>query len=235
MGATIRHSSPKSAKVRTWVETLLGAIGRATPPFDGHCERCNAANLRGFVLVDGIPMILCGSCQQHLRAEGEMAERSYELQDANHMAGAVLALLVAVVGAIACAIMAAVTGEIFAAVAIVTGLVVGRAYRRGAGRVDASGRLIGAIFTLGSVVLGDLLAITLGMWRGHAAGVPFVRAMMLYENVAVKSPGKLVAPLLFGLLGAWASSRALRRPKLQAEIRPAGNAPQYAQGATRNS
>jgi hypothetical protein len=134
-------SSPKSATVRTWVETLLGAIGRATHPFDGHCERCNAANLRGFVLVDGIPMILC-SCQQHLRAEGEMAERSYELQVANHMAGAVLAPAVAVVGAIAWAIMAAVTGEIYAAVAIVTGLVVGRAYRRGAGRVDASGRLM---------------------------------------------------------------------------------------------
>jgi hypothetical protein len=213
-------SSPRPEQLRTWVEALLAAIGRATQPFDGHCERCNAANVRGFVLVDATPMIMCSACQQHLRTEGDLAERSYEMQDANHLRGTTLGLLAASVGALVWAVLSLVTGKIFAAVAIAIGLGVARAYRRGAGRVDTSGQVIGGALTLGSVVLGDLLLIMLSLSRNPTmGGVSLGRALAIYSSVLEKSPGKLAVPLAFGLLGVWVSTRALRRPKLRADIR----------------
>jgi hypothetical protein len=215
-------STPKPAQVQIWVEALLSAIGRSTQPFDGHCERCNAANVRGFVLVDEVPMIMCSSCQERLRAEGDLAERTYEMKDANHLAGTILGLLAASAGALAWAILSIASGKIFAAIAMAVGLGVARAYRRGAGRIDASGRVIGAALTLGSVVLGDLLSVTYALSRDPTiGGVPFGLAVALYAHVAEKSPGKLAGPLLFGLLGVWISTRTLRRPKLHADIRAA--------------
>jgi len=222
-------ASPKSEQVRKWVETLLGAVGRATQPFDGHCEKCNAANVRGFVLVDSIPTILCGSCQQRLLAEGDLAERSYDLQVANHLGGAILGLFAAFAGALVWAVAEIVTGYIYSGLAMAMGLAVARAYRRGAGRIDRLGRVIGAALTLGSVALGDILIITLGLWRKQTAeGVPFVQAVALYANMAAKAPHKLAPPLLFGLFGVWVSTLALRRPKLKAEIRAAGEDPRKA-------
>ena len=109
------------------------------------------------------------------------------------------------------------------------GLIVARAYRSGAGRVDTPGRVIGAAITLGSVVVGDILAITIILWRDHpAVSLPFAHAIALYAKVATKSPGKLGVPILFGLLGVWMSTLALRRPKLRADIRTAGEDPRKA-------
>jgi hypothetical protein len=223
-------ASPKPAQVRKWVETLLSAVGRATQPFDGHCEKCHAASVRGFVLVDSIPTILCGTCQQRLLAEGDLAERSYDLQTANHLGGSILGLCAAFVGAVVWAAVEVMTGYIYAALAMAMGLAVARAYRRGAGRIDGLGRVIGAALTLGSVVLGDILIITATLLHKHPGeGVPFVRAMELYASVAAKSPYKLAPPLLFGLFGVWVSTVTLRRPKLKADIRAAGEDPRKAQ------
>src|SRR5262249_38515730 len=152
--------SPKPAQIQAWLDSLIAAIARVTPGFDGRCELCSTGSARQFVLVDGLPTMLCATCQQRLTSEGEMADRAYDMKETRHLSGAFLAFLPALVGAVAWAAIAALTNRIFAMAAIGIGALVAWSYRRGADRVDLAGRVIAACMTIVSVVMGEILLMT---------------------------------------------------------------------------
>ncbi len=223
-------SGTKPQMVPAWVDALVGAVRRATRGFDGHCEQCVNGSARQFVLVDGVPMMLCGACQQRMRSEGEMAERAYDMSEAQHFQGAAFASVAATLGAVAWAGFAALTDRIFAAAAIGIGALVAWAYRRGAGRLDGAGRLIGAAFTLASVVLGQVLYYAWQVSRIRpGAGFRPDLGWKVYVASWGRGPGVEVIALLFGLLGAWVASRALQRPRQHHEILEAGQDPRETQ------
>lgn len=215
----IAFAEPKPAEIQSWVDTLCSAIARATPVFEGRCETCGTGSLQQYVLVDGIPMWLCSSCQERLRADGEQADRAYEMSDARHVPGATLALGAAVVGAVGWALVSAPTQRIFSAAAIGIGVLVAFAYRKGAGRVDNAGRLIAAGFTVLSVVLGEVLLFTLAVSASHPdVGFRLDAGWSVYVKAWQTAPGQEAISLLFGLIGAWAATRALVRPRLRHTI-----------------
>ena len=213
---------PKAAQLEGWVDALVAAVARVSPPFDGRCESCGGAGVRSHVLVDGLPTYLCGTCQQRLRSEGDMAERTYDMIEVNYVNGAALAMAGAVVGAVAWAALGALTHRIFAAAAIGIGALVAFAYRRGAGRVDLGGRVIAAFLTLASVVMGEvaLFAWWVGM-SNPEVGVRIEAGWFVYARTWAERPGDEIITLIFGLVGAWVASKALSRPKLGAKIESA--------------
>jgi hypothetical protein len=214
--------TPKPARVQSWVDALVAAVVRGTPVFDGRCESCGTSQVRHHVLVDGAPMLLCPTCQQRTLAEGEMAERAYEMTDANHGAGAALAGLAALVGATGWAAVSALTQREFAAAAIGIGALVAWAYRRGAGRVDGLGRVIGATFTLASVTLGDILLFAYWVARARPEiGFRFDAGLFVYLSAWRERPADQVISLLFAGVGAWVAFKALERPKLRRTIQTA--------------
>ena len=214
--------APGATKLMSWVETLLAAVARATPGFAGRCESCSVTEVKRHVLVDGMPMLLCAGCQQRSIAEGELAERAYEMTEANHGVGAALAGLAALVGATGWAAVSALTQREFAAAAIGIGALVAWAYRRGAGRVDGVGRGLAAAFTLASVTLGDILLFA--GWVAKArpdVGFRLEAGVLVYLSAWSKSPADQVMTLLFAGLGAWVAFKGLVRPKLKHTIEPA--------------
>jgi len=214
--------APRTINLMSWVETLLAAVARATPVFAGRCEGCGVNEVRCHVLVDGMPMLLCTGCQQRTLAEGELAERAYEMTEANHGVGAVLAGLAALVGATGWAAVSAVTQHEFAAAAIGIGALVAWAYRRGAGRVDALGRGVAAGFTLASVTLGDVLLFAGWVARARPdIGFRLDAGLAVYLSAWRERPADQAITLLFAGLGAWVALKALARPKLKRTIEPA--------------
>jgi hypothetical protein len=214
--------TPKSARIQSWVETLVAAVARATPVFQGRCEDCGIAEVRRHVLVDGVPKLLCASCQQRTVTAGEMAERAYEMTDTNHGVGAALAGFAALVGATAWAAVAALTQREFAAAAIGIGALIAWAYRRGAGRVDTIGRGIGAVFTVASVTLGDILLFA--WWLAKARpdiGYRLDGGWFVYLSAWRERPADQVITLLLGCAGAWVAFQVLARPKLTHTIQQA--------------
>jgi len=185
------------------------------------------------VIVDGLPMRMCTDCQQRANAAGELAERAYDMTEANHVVGACLGAFAAIVGATAWAALGALTQREFAAAAIGIGALVAWAYRRGAGRVDATGRVVSAAFTLGSVVLGEILMYA--WWVAKARpdiGYRLEAGVYVYLTSWKTQPGGCVITLLFGALGAWVASKALARPKLRQRIEPAeASAPEQRRAA----
>jgi len=213
---------PKTERVSAWVDALVAAVARATPVFDGRCETCATGVAKRHVLVDGMPMRMCSDCQQRANAAGDMAERTYDMTEANHVVGSGLSAFAAVTGAAAWAAVGALTHREFAAAAIGIGALVAWAYRRGAGRVDAIGRVVSAAFTLGSVVLGEILMYA--WWVAKARpdiGFRIDAGCYVYLTSWKTEPGGCVITLLFGALGAWVASKALERPKLRQRIEPA--------------
>lgn len=216
---SVSFSAPKAAQIASWVDTLVAAIARATPVFDGRCESCGTGVVRWHVLVDDLPAMICASCQQRMRSEGDLADRTYDMIEVQYLGGAARGLVAALAGAVAWAAFVALTERIFAAAAIGIGALVAWAYRQGAGRVDRAGRVIAAGLTLLSVVAGEILLYA--WWVAKAqpqVGFRLDAGAYVYAQAWAKSPGQEIMALLFGLVGAWAASRALQRPKLHAII-----------------
>src|SRR5262245_5371415 len=217
--------SPKPAQIQAWVDALVAAIARVTPGFDGRCELCGTGAARQFVLVDGLPTMMCSNCQQRLASEGEMADRAYDMKEARHLSGAFMAFLAALAGAIAWAGIAALTNRIFAAAAIGIGAMVAWAYRRGADRVDVAGRVIAAFLTVVSVVIGEILLMTWWVAKANPEiGFNPDAGWYVYMKTWQEHPGEEVLPLFLGLVGAWVASQMLQRPKLKATIETANAA-----------
>ena len=217
--------TPRTVTLMSWVETLLAAVGRATPGVAGRCESCGVNEVREHVLVDGLPMLLCAGCQQRTVAEGELAEQAYAMTEANHGVGAALAGLAALVGANGWAAVSALTQREFAAAAIGIGALVAWAYRRGAGRIDAAGRVVAAVFTLVSVTLGDILLFAGWVARARPdIGFRLDAGALVYLSAWRQRPTEQVVTLLFAGVGAWVAFKALERPKLKRTIEPAAPA-----------
>jgi len=214
--------TPSPARIQAWVDALISIVARTTPAFDGRCEGCSVTAVQRHVLVDGLPMLLCAGCQQRTLAEGELAERAYEMTEANHGVGAALAGFAAIVGATGWAAVSALTQREFAAAAIGIGALVAWAYRRGAGRVDGLGRGLGAAFTLASVTLGDLLLFA--GWVAKARpdiGFRLDAGLFVYLSAWRERPADQVITLLFAGVGAWVAFKALERPRLKRTIQAA--------------
>lgn len=221
---TFAFHVPKPAQIQAWVDALVEAIGRATPRFGGDCETCATGRVSGYVVVDEYPMMMCATCQQRLRTEGEMANRAYEMTEARHLNGAALGAIGMVLGAIAWAGIGALTHRMFAVAAIGIGVMVAFGYRFGAGRVDVTGRVIAAALTVGSVVLGEI--VLLAWWiaeRFPNIGFDLDAGWLAYQKTWAVSPAEEAIPLFFGLVGAWVASQALQKPRLAATIQQAGS------------
>jgi hypothetical protein len=216
-------SSPKPARVQAWVDALVDAVARATPVYDGHCETCATGTARRYVLLDGMPAMICSSCQQRLRSEGDMAEQSYDMLEAHHASGTTLGLVAAIVGGAGWAVVGALTGRMFVMAAIGIGALVAWAYRRGAGRVDQAGRVIAVGLTLASVTLGEILLYSWWVAKSSPAiGFDLRAGWLVYLMSWTKNPGENLVTMLFGLVGAWVANKALQRPKLRTTIEEAG-------------
>ena len=215
--------TPNATQLQTWVDALVESLARATPTFSGKCETCGTAQVNQHVVVDGLPMMLCSTCQQKLRLEGEMAERAYEMIEINHVNGLALAFAAAILGAAAWTAVAVLTHRIFAMGAIGIGVLVAFAYKRGAGRVDLLGRVIAALLTLASVMLGQVGFYTWAVQQrfpelGYNLGVGFRAYLYTWAH----RPAEEIVPVFFGLIGAWVATKALEKPQLAHKIESAG-------------
>jgi len=214
-----RFSTPKATQLEEWGAALVTAIARTTSRFDGRCEVCTTGAATRYVLVNEVPMMMCATCQQRLSAEGEMAERTYEMSEARHLPGLALGLVAALVGAVAWAAIEAVTNRIFAAAAIGIGALVAWTYKRGAGRVDAAGRVIAAALTIVSVVLGEIMIYAWMVMKARPEiGFNLEAGWYVYLKMWGDSPGSEAITILFALVGAWVAAKALERPRLRARI-----------------
>ena len=215
--------SPKPEEVRGWVECLLGALKRAGLRHEPLCEDCRQRSVEGYVLVDGVPVRLCTSCQQARSSAGDLAARSYEMKEASYARGLLFAAGGVVAGAAVWAALAVATHRMFALVGIGIGALVAFAYKVGAGKVDVPGRVIAAVLSVVSVALGDVVFVA-WMIANERPDIGFNLAIGLAASIGMHSenPRDAIFALLCGVGGAWMAVSALQKPQFVPKIEQAG-------------
>jgi hypothetical protein len=213
---------PSPDKLKAWVEKLVVALSQTTRPFEGRCEQCGRTLGQRYVMVNGVPVHLCETCQADLVQKGRIAEHDYEQGVANHALGATYATVAAMVGGTVWALLSYSTGRMFALVAIGIAMLVGFAYRLGARKMDIAGQAIGVTLTLAGVLFGDILFYALlVMKRWPQAGFRLDAGWAVFMRLLTNSPGDVLFSLLFGLIGSIYVVRMLGRPKFVPKIEPA--------------
>lgn len=210
---------PSTAEIQEWVDRILQRLPEVIKPFSGSCEQCGTSGVERYALLERVPVYFCSGCQQRLTSEGDMQQRRYEQVEANYLVGALYGMAGSVVGGIAWALLAIASKRIFAAVAIGMAWLVAWAYVKGAKKIDGLGKLIGAVLTMGSVVVGEVIVSAHAV---HAArpDIPFDLGIgwQVVLHVLAKAPGQLAGEVLFGLVGVWYIFRYLEKPRFRPKV-----------------
>jgi hypothetical protein len=216
-------TKPKAEEVARLVEDLRTAIKPVTTPFDGRCEQCASTSTQSLTLLNGMPMFICGTCQDKVRHELNQAAVNYEAITPNYPNGLVLGLGAAAVGGLAWGLVAYGINRIFLYGAILIGYFVAAGVIKGTGKVTRFGQIIIPCLTLASVLFGDAIFYTLiVMKEKHVAFSSRLLNAVVVHLWQIEIQGSGVLSLLFALVGAGYALYAARKPKFQAVFQPLG-------------
>lgn len=160
--AVYKHARPMfrsldSAKIAAEVDALLGAVKTVSPPPAAACRLCGATSGSDPVLVNGVVDRVCPACIERLQHEAKVATERYEALPVNVPLAVLAAAVLATVVAVAWAGLAIATTRMFWLVAIAGGALIGWGTTKAAGRGGLVPQVVGALFTVISVLLGEIL------------------------------------------------------------------------------
>ena len=217
-------SKHKPAEVKALADTLMVAVKTGAQPLAGKCEVCNSASVSEILLFNSVPGLFCAGCQENLRQQAHQAGQAYETMETNFLRGVVFAVAVALACSLAWGLVAYAINRIFLWGALGIGFAVGWAFLKGAGKVDNLGRVLVALLTVASVLLGDVIFFALSIMKETQSPFSFELLRLVLVNlweIETESGGGW-ASILFALGGAAYALYIWRKPKFQALFEPLG-------------
>jgi hypothetical protein len=151
-------SEPADA-VASEFEGLLRAVKRAAAPATASCRLCGSSTSTELILLNGVVDRACPSCIERFQHDVTLSSARYEDRPMHLLLAILVAAILAVVSSIAWAGMAIVTNQMFWVIAIGSGLLIGWGATRAAGKGGRPVQLVAALFTVLSVLLGQVLFI----------------------------------------------------------------------------
>jgi hypothetical protein len=209
--------SPDPVAIAAELGKLVAAVKAVSPPPRATCGSCGTTLTDPPLLVNGMVDRMCPQCIERLQEEGRRAQASYDAQPFNFPFALVVAGVLAVVGAGIWAAVAITTHRMFWALGIGIGVLVGFGTAKAAGKIGLPVQVIGALFTILSVLLGQVFFAAYQFheyakeqsqtvdWRQFALATP---------QALVSMGGDTLFALGGGLLGAYYVLRAIRKPQL---------------------
>ncbi len=203
------------------VDALLRAVKGACPAMPETCRLCGSASGGEPVLINEVVDRVCPACLERIQHEVKRAREAYEGLHFN-LPMAVLAAAVLAVGcALAWAGIAIATNRAFWAVAIGSGLLIGWGTKKAAGKGGRGTQSLVALFTVISVLLGEVLIIAYQFdqyakargstvnWAAFASAVP---------NLLWHMGSDTLFALGGGLIGAYYAARSASKPPLDVKV-----------------
>ena len=212
---------PGADSVADEVDALLHAVQTASPPAPARCRVCGSESGAEPVLLNGVVDRVCPACTERLQHEVRQAMERYDAAPLNLPLAVLTAAVLAVLGAVVWAGLAVATHRVFWFVAIGAGLLIGWGTTMAAGKRALPVQVTAAVFTLVSVLLGELLLVGYHLqqqtqhsgqqvdWAAFAAAAP---------NILWRLGGETAFAVGGGLLGAWYATRMAARPNLEARV-----------------
>jgi hypothetical protein len=215
---------PAAEAVAGEVDALLRAVQTASAPTPARCRLCGSDSGAEPVLLNDVVDRVCLACAERLGHETRQAIERYDATPTNLPLAALAAAGLAVLAAVGWAGVAIATNRVFWLVAIGAGLAIGWGTTRAAGK---GGRLIqgvAALFTVASVLLGELLLVAYHVQQqAQRAGqrVDWTAFATSSPTILWQLGGETLFALGGGLIGAWYATRWAGRPKIEARVEKA--------------
>jgi hypothetical protein len=213
--------SLRADAVAAELEALLRAVKDAAPARPASCRLCRSSTGAEPMLLNGVVDRVCPSCVERLQHEAKITARQYESLPMNMPLAVLVAAILAVVSAAVWAAILIGTNRMYWAIAIGIGAVIGWGTTRAAGKGGLPVQVTGGLFTIASVLLGQVFFIawlankyaesrgTHIDWNAFAAAVPG----LLWESGA-----DTLFSLGGGLLGAFYAIRRAGKPKIEVSV-----------------
>ena len=202
-------------------EALLTAVKLATTPPAAVCRLCGSTSGSTPILLNDVIDRVCPACVERMQHEVKRAMAQYDDQPANLPLATIVAAVLALVTAVGWAAVTVGTQRMFWLVAVGGGLLVGWGTTRAAGRGGRAVQVIGVVFTLIGVLLGEVLVMAYHV-REYAATrqlviswAEFARAV---PHMLWRGGGDTIFALGGGLVGAYYAARKAAKPKLEVKV-----------------
>jgi hypothetical protein len=202
-------------------ETLLRAVKSAAPAPPAGCRQCRSSSGAEPILLDGLVDRVCPSCVERLQHEAKLNAAQYERLPMNLAFAVVVAAILAVLSAGVWAAIALATNRIFWALAIGIGVVIGWGTTRAAGKGGLPVQVTGALFTIVSVLLGQIffMAWLVNQYaESHGTHVDWNEFATEVPELLWESGASTLFALAGGLLGAWYAIGKAGKPKLDVSV-----------------
>ena len=206
-------------------EALLRAVKDAAPAPPAGCRQCRSSNGAEPILLNGVVDRVCPSCIERLQQEAKLNAARYESLPMNMPLAVMVAAILAVVSAGVWAAIAVVTNRIFWGLAIGIGVVIGWGTTRAAGKGGLPVQLTGALFTIVSVLLGQVffMAWLLNQYaESHGTHVDWNEFTTEVPELLWESGASTLFALGGGLLGAWYAIGKASKPNLAVSVERVG-------------
>ena len=216
-------TKPKAEDVANLLNSLREAIKPVASGFDGKCEKCKTTSTPDLILLNGMPMYLCSSCQQQTHMELDQAAMNYEAITPNYPNGIALGIGAALLGGIVWGLVAYGLNRIFLWGAILIGYVISWCVVKGTKKVTLFGQAIIPLLTVASVIFGDALFFMLTVMKERSLPFSqelFVKVLTNLWEIEKESNGAI--SMIFALVGAVAAIYQARKPKFKAVFEPLG-------------
>jgi hypothetical protein len=227
--AVYRHakamfSTPSPEAIAGEVDALVSAVKLAGPPPAAQCRVCGGAGGVDPILVNGLVDRVCPGCVERLQHEAKKAAEEYEKRPLNLPFALVTAAVLAVIGALAWAGLTIATNKMYWLVAIGVGALIGVGTAKAAGKGGLPVQVIGAVFTVASVLLGQVLitAWFVSQTAKKLGGtVDWGKFISNIPDILVEGGSDTVFALAGGLLGAYFAAKAATKPKHEVKVEKA--------------
>ena len=203
------------------VETLLRAVKRVCPVMPETCRLCGSASGAEPILLNEVVDRICPACLERLQHEAKRAREQYESLHFNLPLAVLTAAVLAVVGALVWAGLAAATNRVFWAIAIGSGLLIGWGTSKAAGKCGPATQTLVALFTVLSVLLGEVLVLAYhfdSYAKTHGGTVNWAAFAAAVPRLLWRTGGDTAFALGGGLIGAYYAARRAGRPSLDVKV-----------------
>ncbi|HEY6909160.1 MAG TPA: hypothetical protein VI356_07310 [Myxococcales bacterium] len=196
------------------VRAVLEALKRAVPDNRKVCRECGAAGAEPALLRGKVDRV-CGACAERLEQEAVEVRKAYAARPVNLPLGLVASLVAGAAGAVVYGGAMIATNKMYWVLAILTGVMVGWAAVKGAGKAGVVVQAMAGMVTLASVLAG--LVVFIG-WivnqRVEAAGnhVDWTLFVRRTPQLLWDSGTDTLFSLAGGLLGAFYAIRKAAPP-----------------------
>jgi hypothetical protein len=170
------------------IEGFAQTVAQFVTPFDvAKCESCSAS-VQQLVLANGYPTTMCAACQSKAEQENQAERKQYEATDSNLVKAFVYGLPAAILGGGLWALGAywdydkgTYHPKFHIALAILIGLLVAYAIKRGVGRINIAACVLASVLTAAGKIVADILFYSLIL--GQEQNVPLSKELLQWTAV----------------------------------------------------